>query len=72
MRKVITLRLWIDDDWSKGSSGDYMDDDKILEDICAELEYCNHNYEIIKFETMEIANEKATKNAAGDLLRVGA
>ncbi len=64
MRKVITVRFWVDDDWCGDPevAKNYMDNDKIKEDIQTEIEYCWHNFEMINFETMEISNEKSTEN----------
>ena len=67
MRKVVTLRLWVDDDWNKGKPDNYyMSDDCILSDIDQELSCCWHNFDIISFETMEINNEKQTLSFCTD------
>lgn len=62
MRKVVALYLWVDDDSVPGGDEHYMQDKGIKEDIEAELGYCWHNFDVVKFETMEIANERATEN----------
>lgn len=53
MRKIINIKLWLETDDST-----YLDDDFILKDISEELGYCVNNYDIVNFETMEIANER--------------
>lgn len=57
MRKIINIKLWLETDDST-----YLDDDFILKDISEELGYCVNNYDIVNFETMEIANERMMPN----------
>ena len=66
MRKIVTVRLWVDDDWNKGKPDDYMNDSGIRRDIEQELSCCWHNFDIINFETMEINNEKQTLSFCTD------
>lgn len=57
MRKIINIKLWLETDDST-----YQGDDFILKDISEELGYCVNNYDIVNFETMEIANERMMPN----------
>ena len=66
MRKIVTLRLWIDDDElpEKEQGGADMEDSELLNDLQSKISFCWHNFEIIKFESMVIANEKCSTNNA--------
>ena len=66
MRKIVTVRLWVDDDLNEGKPDDYMNDSGIRRDIEQELSCCWHNFDIIKFETMKINNAKKTLNLGAD------
>ena len=54
MRKVVDVRLWVEDEDEES-----LTDESLRDDIQVELNYCWHDFNIIGFETMEIANEKA-------------
>lgn len=53
MRKIINIKLWVETNDSTCQNDDF-----ILKDISEELGYCVNNYDIVNFETMEIANER--------------
>ena len=74
MRKIVTIGLWIDDDDlpPEQQGGKEMSDEEILKDIESELEYCYHSFEIIKYESAVISNEKSTAYRPGNLLLNGA
>ena len=71
MRKMITLQLWVDDDMTPNGGTCYMNDNDILDDIYKELKRCKHDFEITKFETMEIHNEKCFTFHPDDILQHG-
>lgn len=74
MRKIVTIGLWIDDDHLplEQQGGKEMSDEEILKDIESELGYCYHSFEIIKYESAVISNEKSTAYRPGNLLLNGA
>lgn len=67
MRKIITVRLWIEDE-----DPDTMSDDYVERDVMRYLtgRHFYHDFELLSIEQMEIMNEKANlENPACDPVR---
>ncbi len=62
MRKIVTVQLWVDDDWAQDGDAVYMNDKSIKEDITNELKHCWHNFDIINYDVMEIINERCDRS----------